>query len=100
MCNTDYGLIKIIRKAMPLTIRASMLKFGPYQMRTKARWDICINNHLDIKRFLAWIMPCIKTTPRGQANTEPSRIRDGAEGVENTKAIQNGRRVGIIGVTR
>jgi hypothetical protein len=35
-----------------------------------------------------------------KANTEPSRIRDGAEGVENTKAIQNGRRVGIIGVTR
>lgn len=65
--NTDEKLISRVHGAIPTTIKTSLLKFGPYNAGTKARWDICINNQLDIKRFLAWTTPCIKTAPRGQA---------------------------------
>mgnify|MGYP001564098700 FL=1 len=89
ICNTDSSLIHTIHSVIPESIRSSLAKYGPYQMGNKARWDISIWNQLDIKRFLAWIMPCIKTDPRGHANAEPSRSRNASEGVENTKAIQD-----------
>lgn len=100
--NTDEKLIKSVESCIPSGIRRTVLKFGPYMAGRKARYDICINNQLDIKRFLAWTMPCIKRQPRN-ANTEPMLLRDGEPGVENTKAIQNGTRVGTrraIGVSQ
>lgn len=39
---------------------------------------------LEIRRFIAWIRPCIKAVPRN-ANTEPSQDGDFLEGVETTK---------------
>jgi intein-encoded DNA endonuclease-like protein len=49
---------------------------------------------LEIKRFMAWVMPTIKIVPRGDANTEPSQDGDILEGVETTNADQTGQQVG------
>lgn len=97
ICNTDGSLMKLVRSIIPQSIRCSLLQFGPYKPGTKARWDLCINNQLDIKRFLAWTLPCMKTSPRGHANTEPILDRNIKAGVENTKAIQTGWQVGHRG---
>jgi hypothetical protein len=94
MCNTDEGLIKAVDGAIPKNIRRSLIRTESRNPKWNPHWILAINNSLDIKRFLAWTMPCMKTAPRGYANTEPSRSRNGSEGVENTKAIQNGTRVG------
>jgi hypothetical protein len=42
--------------------------------------------NLEIRKFMAWIMPCIKYQPRRDANAEPSQGGNILEGVENTKA--------------
>lgn len=66
---------------------------------------LSITRALDVRRFLAWVMPCMKTAPRSetnqdstaeetQANTEAIPDRDVGAAVENTKAAQNGKRVG------
>lgn len=47
--------------------------------------------NLEVRKFLAWCMPCIKYAPRRrQANREPSLGSDAQEGVETTKDAQPG----------
>ena len=67
-------------------------------------YKVAITNALDIRRFLAWTMPCMKTAPRKESedptedemhvNTEPILDRDVEAGVENTNVVQNGEQVG------
>lgn len=69
---------------------------------------LSITRDLDVRRFLAWTMPCMKTVPRAeddndysieaddtQANTEAILDRNAEAAVENTKAAQNGEQVGL-----
>jgi len=54
-----------------------------------------LHRSLEIKRFIAWIVPCIKFQPRqSNANPEPSQDGDILEGVESTKDDQPGSQVG------
>lgn len=93
--NTDLNLLGVVKDEIQIRgIRCGWFNKKRSQPHHKDSAEITITNALDVKRFLAWTMPCIKIQPRGQANTEPSRNGNIVEGVENTKAIQNGRRVG------
>lgn len=96
-------LINAIKDVLPNGIEAKTYRFAPREAGLQARHVLAIYRQLDVARFLAWVMPCIKVVPRPeeatQANTEPILGRDAEAGVENTKAIQNGTQVGTHAAT-
>lgn len=72
-------------------------------------YQLEITRGLDVRRFLAWVMPCIKVVPRSEyeemtktekthADTEAIPDRNVGAAVENTKVTQNGKRVGLRSV--
>ena len=99
----DGLIIKSIKDVIPLGIEAKTYKFLAKEKGFRDRHVLAIYRQLDVARFLAWTMPCIKTVPRPeeepQVNTEPILDRDVEAGVENTKAIQNGTQVGTHAAT-
>ena len=95
-------IIMAIKNNLPDGIKSSVStrknKYGKV-------YTLSITKNIDIRRFLAWTMPCIKTVPRSeliscaeetQANTEPIHYGNVVEGVENTKADLKGGRVGRV----
>lgn len=104
MCDThDNGsIIEAIKNVLPAGIEAKRYTFNS-NSSDAPRYVIGLYRQLDVSRFLAWVMPCIKTSPRSEtcshANTEPIPDRNAGAGVENTKAVQNGERVGVRSAT-
>ena len=99
--HADGLIIDAIQASLPSGIVSN--KYMVEKCGIKA-YCLSITRALDVKRFLAWTMPCMKTVPRPeilpaeqeetQANTEPIPDRNAGAGVENTKVAQNGRQVG------
>ena len=56
----------------------------------KPFFSVCLYRKAEVHRFIERCKPCIKKTPRGYANAEPSRRGDASEGVESTKAPRPG----------
>lgn len=46
---------------------------------------LCLHRSLEVKRFIAWVAPCIKYLPRGYVNPDPIQGRDTLAGLETTK---------------
>lgn len=102
--HNDGMLIHFVKSVLPAGTESKVYTFQSKDEGRKLRYTLGVFRQLDVARFLAWTMPCIKTRPRleeePQANTEPIRDRDAAAGVENTKALQNGEQVGTHAAMR